>query len=334
MAGTTLRWGIVGLGRIATTEIAPAINALPNAELQAVVSRDQGRADAFAAEHHARRALTDYDALLADPDVEAVYIATPNALHADQVVAAASAGKQVLCDKPLATTVADAHRAVDACAAAGVALGMTFQTRFHPGMAEAAELVRQGTLGRIVLAQVEMSAGRNLPKGWRTDPALAGLGTINNIGVHAFDLLGYLLDSQVREVAVMVDREPGYQVDTAASVLLRFDNDTIAYVNANQSVSHPQDDVVLYGSDGRVVGRNLSRPNRDGTLTVVVDGNPPTTTDLRTAGVYQALVGAFTDAVLQGNEPSPSGTDGLRSVQLTDAIATAVAESRTVTVKP
>src|ERR1039457_7045996 len=118
-----VRWGIVGLGRIADTEIAPAISASKDGVLQAVVSRDQGRADSFAQRHQAARGLTDYGEMLADPEVDAVYIATPNALHADQVVAAAEAGKHVMCDKPLATSTAAARRAAAACEAAGVRRG-------------------------------------------------------------------------------------------------------------------------------------------------------------------------------------------------------------------
>src|SRR5258708_36034931 len=114
-----VHWGVVGLGRIADTEIAPAIAASPRGILQGVVSRDQGRADSFAERHHAVRALTDLGELLRDPDVDAVYIATPNALHADQVMAAAQAGKHVLCGQPLALTVADPPRGIAACDDAG-----------------------------------------------------------------------------------------------------------------------------------------------------------------------------------------------------------------------
>lgn len=119
--------------------------------------------------------------------------------------------------------------------------------------------MRSGAIGTVVVAEVTMSAGRNLPRGWRTDPALAGLGTLNNIGVHAFDLLRYLTGSEVSEVACLIGAEPGYQVDTTALVLLRFASGTLAYVNANQSVPRSRDDIVLYGTEGRVLGSNLSR---------------------------------------------------------------------------
>ncbi len=322
-------WGIVGLGRIASSQIAPAITASGNSTLVSVASRDQTRAEEFAAAHGAARAVDDFGKLLADPDVTAVYIATPNALHADQVTAAARAGKHVLCDKPLATTPGDAERCVSECRAAGVRLGITFQTRNHDGLAEAAQLVRDGGIGKVVAAEVTMSAGRNLPRGWRTDPALAGLGTLNNIGVHAFDVLRYLTGSEVSEVVALVDSEPGYQIDTTALVLLRFASGTLAYVNANQTVPHARDDLVLYGSEGRILGRNLSRPDRDGALVVTTaDGERETPASSRKA--YQRTVAAFADAVLAGRDPSPSGEDGLRSVELTAAIAVALRERRVV----
>jgi 1,5-anhydro-D-fructose reductase (1,5-anhydro-D-mannitol-forming) len=331
MDSKTLGWGIVGLGRIASSAIAPAITASANGTLISVVSRDQGRAEQFASTHGAARAYDDYAKMLADPAVEAVYIATPNAQHAEQVIAAAAAGKHVLCDKPLALTVADARRCVQECRSAGVRLGITFQTRNHDGLAEATELVRGGAIGRVVIAEVEMSAGRNLPRGWRTDPALAGLGTLNNIGVHAFDVLRYLVGSEVSEVVALVDAEPGYEIDTTALVLLRFTNGTLAYVNANQSVPNPRDDIVLYGTEGRVLGRNLSRPGRDGSLSFITRDSvreiPVTSHD-----AYRRTVAAFADAVLRGHDPSPSGEDGLRSVELMASIAQAVRDRRVVSV--
>ncbi len=329
MSSQALGWGIVGLGRIAGSQIAPAIAASENSVLVSVVSRDQGRAEEFASAHGAATALDDYAKMLADPAVGAVYIATPNSLHAAQVIAAARAGKHILCDKPLALTVADARQCVEECRSAGVRLGITFQTRYHDGLADAVKLVRDGGIGTVIVAEVTMSAGRNLPRGWRTDPVLAGLGTLNNIGVHAFDLLRYLLGSEVTEVVALAGSEPGYHVDTTALVLLRFANGTLAYVNANQSVPHSRDDIVLYGSQGRVLGLNLSRPGRDGRLSLVTpDGDREFPAGSHDA--YRRIVDAFADAVSHDRDPSPGGADGVRSVQLTTAIAQAISERRVV----
>lgn len=332
MTNGRLRWGIVGLGRIAGSEIAPAISALADDELVAVTSRDRGRAEAFAGSHGARAAYDDYSAMLADDSVDAVYIATPNALHAAQVVAAARAGKHVLCDKPLATNVGDALGAVDACRESGSRLGIMFQTRRHGGMAEAARIVASKEIGHVILAQVEMSAGRNLPVGWRLDPAMAGLGTLNNLGVHCVDLLRYVLGSEVLEVTCMVDREPGYAIDTTAALLMRFQQGTVAFVNANQSAPYPRDDVVLYGTEGRFVAANLSRPNREGSVSIVSAG-AESLIGASSSDSYRLTVEAFSQAVRLGHEPSPGGIDGLRSVQVSEAISTALSERRVVEVE-
>jgi 1,5-anhydro-D-fructose reductase (1,5-anhydro-D-mannitol-forming) len=326
-----VRWGIVGLGRIADSEIAPAINASPQGVLHAVVSRDQERADAFAGRHGAARALTSFDDLLADPGVDAVYIATPNALHADQVVAAARAGKQVMCDKPLALTVADARGAVTACQQAGVKLGITFQTRFHDNFSRLREVIQDGSLGEIRVVQVEMSSGRTLLKGWRTDPALAGLGTINNIGVHAFDLIRYLLGTEVTEVTALTGHEEGLAPETLALVLLRYGTGVLAYVNVNQCVAYPQADITVYGTKGRVVGRSCTRMNMTGTLAIMTEAGQ-TLVETASYDAYKGAVMAFEQAIMAGREPSPSGLDGLRSVELTTAISDSLSEGRTMAV--
>jgi 1,5-anhydro-D-fructose reductase (1,5-anhydro-D-mannitol-forming) len=322
-------WGIVGVGRIADSEIAPAVTAAANSTLSGVVSRTAAKAGDFAARHGATAAYDDYLALLADPSVDAVYIATPNALHAGQVVAAAEAGKHVLCDKPLATTVPDAERAVAACQAAGVRLGVMFQTRRHEGMREIRDLIGAGEIGSVRLVQIELGAGRKLPQNWRTDPGLAGLGVMNNLGVHAYDLLRHLLGSEVVEATAVVDVEPGFEVDTLALALLRFGNGALAYVNANQSLPNPQQDLSVHGTEGTVLGRDVTRSNLTGSLSVT--GRAGTVERaVSSAGAYVATVTDFADAVLEGREPSPSGLDGLRSVELTDALARSARERRSV----
>jgi 1,5-anhydro-D-fructose reductase (1,5-anhydro-D-mannitol-forming) len=327
--GNRVGWGIVGLGRVADTEIAPAVSADATSTLAGVVSRDARRARTFAEKHGAASAYDDYRALLDDPSVDAVYIATPNALHAEQVAAAAEAGKHVLCDKPLATTVADAERAVAACRAAGVRLGVTFQTRRHEGMAEIRALLAEGGIGAVRLVQVELGPGRKLPQGWRTDPSLAGVGVMHNLGVHAYDLLRYLLGAEVAEATAVVDVEPGFEVDTLALALLRFDDGTLAYVNANQSLPHPRQDLSIHGTEGTVLGRDVTRPHLRGSITVTgPDGTEERA--VSSAGAFTRTIGDFAGAVLAGTDPSPSGVDGLRSVELVDALARSVRERRTI----
>lgn len=328
---STLGWGIVGLGNIAASEIAPAIGSHPGSRLVGVVSRDLGRAQTFAEAHGALTAYDDYARLLADPEVEAVYIATPNALHADEAIAAARAGKHVLCDKPLATGTAEAEQVLAACAEAGVQLGITFQTRYVQGMAEVRDVIASGEIGRPVLAEVEMSPGRTLLKGWRTDPTMAGLGTTNNVGVHAYDLLRYLLADEVTEVTAMFGHEPGIAPDVISLALLRFQKDALAYVNVNQATPHHRPDLVVHGTEGRVLGTNVTRPGLSGEFQVTGrSGERRFSVD--TSDCYRRTVAEFAEAVQSGRPVSPSGEDGLVSVRLVEALASSAAQGRTTTV--
>jgi 1,5-anhydro-D-fructose reductase (1,5-anhydro-D-mannitol-forming) len=328
-----LGWGVVGLGNIVEKTMAPGMVDNPDSELVAFTSRDKRRAEAFAEQFGASFAYDDYAEMLTNPAVEAVLIETPNALHAEQVIAAAQAGKHVLCDKPMATTVQDAVREVEACAAAGVYLGVNFHNRQLPWIVDVRRMIAEGAIGEVGTIQVEVSAGHRGPKSWRNDPELAGgLGTTYNIGVHAFDFLRFLLDADPVEVVALFDDENGaYAVETEALALMRFSNGTRVYVNSNQSSAFPQNDIAIFGSRGRIVGNALTRSRSDGTLTVRTADGETTTAYAQPDGLaHHQSEAAFTRAVLRGEQPTPSGIDGLHSALLCDAIKRSAEERRVV----
>ncbi len=325
----TVGWGIIGIGNIADRGVAPHVQELPESDLVAVVSRDQGRAAAFARKPSARHAYADYQRMIADPDVQVVAIHTPNALHAEQAIAAARAGKHVPCDQPIATSVEDAQRVIDECRKAGVKLGTNFQTRHHACFLEARRRIEAGDLGDIVLAQIEVSNGGSPLKNWRAEPELAGLGTINNIGVHAYDLLRFLLGAEVSEVTVLTDVGRKRELEVLALSLFRFSNGTLAYVNANQAYPYNQPEIDVYGRSGRITASNVTRPWMDGQMRVVTRDGEKVTTET-SKDCYRRVIDDFNHAVLENREPHATGLDGLRSVQLTDAMARSAHEGRTV----
>jgi 1,5-anhydro-D-fructose reductase (1,5-anhydro-D-mannitol-forming) len=326
-----LGWGIVGPGNIADREMAPAIAADVNSRLVAVVARDAEKGATFAERHGAEWSSTEYDAMLARPDVDAILITTPNGLHAEQVVSAARAGKHVLSDKPLALSADDAQRAVDACAAASVRLGMNFQTRHHRCFEEVRRVIRSGEIGDVTHVQVDASPGTRRPAGWRTNLEMAGFGSVNNIAVHLYDLVRFLLDQEVTEVSALFDVGREHAVEVLPMVLLRFGGGSLAYANGNQVAFKPFNEIVIYGTKGRIDGRGLTRPETEGDLRVATEAGERIT-HFSNADCYRRTLAAFTDAVLSDREPNPSGLDGLRSVQLTDAIGRSAREGRVVEV--
>jgi len=327
-----LGWGVIGIGNIVQGTIAPAMVAEPECDLVAAVSRDQGRADEFARQFGARFAYTGYEEMLANPEVEAVFIATPNLFHPEQVIAAARAGKHVLCDKPLAINVADARRAVDACTSAGVKLGINFHNRHLPWVQDVSRLIADGVIGDVEMVQLQVSSGLRNYENWRADPEIAGLGSVHNVGVHGLDFLRVILDSDPVEVWAMFDQGPETgRVEMLALITIRFGSGAMVHFNANERIRDPLNDIAIYGTTGRIVGKEFTRSRSDGELTVLTDIGE-TVTRYPAPEAHRLAVAAFTHAVLVGEEPNASGLDGLRSAQICEAIGRSVQERRMVEV--
>ena len=316
-------WGLIGTGRIADDRILPAINAYPGNKLVAVVSRSAERAQQFAQKFGAQHAYTDLAAMLRNPDVTVVAIHTPNAHHAEQAIAAARAGKHVFCDKPMATSVADAERIVSACERAGVKLGVNFHNRYMQCFIDAQKVIASGEIGEVLVVQIEASPGAR-PGGrlgtWRLDADVAGLGTTYSIGVHIYDILRYMLSSEVETVSALFDTPRGVMEETNLSTL-RFKNGALVQVNINEKAPNPHNDFVVYGSKGRITGRGVTRSRASGELQILTNDGKSRRTEFPVTNAHEACVISFSKALLEGREPSPSGIDGLRSVQLTEAMA-------------
>ncbi len=319
---STNGWGLIGTGRIADERILPAITACGD-KLVGVVSRDARRAAEFAKKHGAQRAYTRFEDLLANPDVTVVAIHTPNGQHADQAVAAARAGKHIFCDKPMATSVADAQRMIAACDSAGVKLGINFHNRFMPSFIETRRVIESGEIGDVQMVQIEASPGAR-PGGrlgtWRVDAGMAGLGTTMSIGVHIYDILRYLLDSEIETVSAFFDTPRGVTEEINLS-MFRFTNGVLAQVSVHEKAPHPHNDFVIYGSRGRILGRGLTRSRAGGEMQVIGSDGKARTTEFPATNAHAACVADFSKTLRENRAPTPSGVDGLRSVELTDAMA-------------
>jgi 1,5-anhydro-D-fructose reductase (1,5-anhydro-D-mannitol-forming) len=316
-------WGLIGTGRIAEDRVLPAIKEHAGNRLVGVVSRDPERARRFAEKFGAEHAYTNYEDMLRNPDVTVVAIHTPNAQHAEQAIAAARAGKHVFCDKPMATSVADAERMVRECEKAGVKLGINFHNRFMPPFIEIRRIIASGEIGEVHLVQAEVSPGARSGgrlATWRVDPALAGLGTTYSIGVHLYDILRYLVASEVEMVSAFFDKPRGVMEEMNLS-LFRFSSGALAQLSVHENSPLPHNDIVVYGAKGRITGRGITRSRDGGVLTVTTEDGHTRSTEFPAINAHGACVMAFSDALLEGRDFIPSGIDGLRSVQVTDAMA-------------
>jgi predicted dehydrogenase len=325
-----LRWGVLSTARIGTTMVVPAMQAADRCRVTAIASRSADRARECAEALGIERAHGSYEDLLADPDVDAVYIPLPNHLHATWTIAAATAGKHVLCEKPLALSAADAQRMVDACAEADVLLMEAFMYRLHPSWVAVRELVRSGRIGEVRAVEVWFSYYNDDPANIRNILDVGG-GALWDVGCYGVNAARLVFDAEPVRVEAAVRRDPTSGVDVLSSALLEFSDGT-ATVTCSTRVE-PDQRVHIYGERGRVsVGIPFNIPPDLPTEVFVTHGGKPpvdpNTDTLRfePANQYTIQAEAFARSVLDG-EPSPiPPADGVANTRALERIFAAAAD--------
>ena len=340
-----LGWAIIGAGMHPHQKVAPAIGLTPDAELIGVFSRDQGRADAFAETHGAKTGYSNIDDLLADSRIDAVFVSSPNAMHKEHTLLAAKAGKHVLSEKPMATSVDDAADMVTACRENGVKLGLGFELRFHPAHLLAKDLVSQGKLGRVRLLQGHWGRGergepehkpRSGLRGWWEDPvAMGGGSVIMGLGVHVFDLVRFVMSQELVEVIAMTDGQTDAQpLEHIASMALRLEDGTIANVSCGRMLPDTLNNFTIYGTDGRFTGTATVWESRMGSLEVVSETvNQTEEFEYDYLANFVAELSDFHAALKEDREPAATGTDGLRSTEVNSAVMESAKTGRVVKIE-
>ena len=278
-------WGVVGCGWVARDYVVPALVASANGRVVALCDPDPAARAAAARLASDAAATDDLGAFLATPGLDAVYVATPNHLHARLTEAAAAAGKAVLCEKPMATTLVDAEAMVAACAAAGVAYATAFDQRFHAAHRRLAALVAEGALGTVTTARVHYAcwtppdwapptdaAAGVRHDNWRADPARAGGGALVDLAPHGLDLLAHLVGEPLVEVVGMRQRRVfDYPVDDGAALLGRFAGGALATLQVayNCPDAYPRRTLELVGTEAMAIATNTMGQTPGGTLELV-----------------------------------------------------------------
>ncbi len=305
--------GIMSMAHMHAYSYAGAINSIANAELVGIADHDAERA-ASSAEQFKTRAMGGYAELLA-MDIDAVVIGSENSRHRELCEMAASAGKHILCEKPLATTIADGEAMVACCREKGVHLMTAFPCRFSPAMTRLKACVDDGSAG-AVLAIRGTNRGR-CPFGWFVDRDLSGGGAVIDHTVHVTDLMRWLLRDEVAEVhAEVSNRMFGREFDDTGFLSLGFSKGVFATLDA--SWSRPRS----FPTWGDVT---LSVVCERGTLTLDMFAQNLVVYSDRTGGVSwvpwgsnidQLMLQAFVNSVERGEEPPVTGEDGLRATEV------------------
>ncbi len=216
-------WGILGTGSISDI-LARAAKQSTRCRVIAVMSREKERALEFSKKHQIPKAYSSLHEILEDPEVDIVYVGTPNALHAEQVIEAAKHGKHVFCEKPMAATVDECRSMISAMEVNHVKLGIAFNNRYRPTVALAKEVLQGGRLGEPVLFRGHF-AGRSQRRTWRKEGPLAVGGVLMDMGVHIIDMTRLLFGKEIVEVSAMADyRKLGQPLETTMVATLKLED--------------------------------------------------------------------------------------------------------------
>ena len=326
-----VRWGVMGAAAIAVKVVIPELARAEGCHVVALASRDGAKARAAADSLDVPKAHDSYEALLADPEIEAVYIPLPNHLHVPWAAKAAAAGKHVLCEKPLALNAAEAETLIAVREQTGMLIQEAFVVRTHPQWLRARELVREGCIGTLRAVNAFFSEMNNDPASIVNNRDYGG-GGIYDLGCYPVTLARFLFEAEPRRAIASTDIDPRFGVDRLAACILEFEAGLASIVCSTQLVLHHE--VQIYGSEGRIEMESPFNPAPDRGARILVDDG----TKLAGASAVAETVAAvdqygleftlFSKAIRAGGGQAVPLEDSVANMTAVDALFRSVESGR------
>jgi predicted dehydrogenase len=291
-----IRWGVLGVARIATNKVIPAMQKCEFGEIAAIASRDAAKAQAAAAQFGIPKAYGSYQELIADPEIDAVYNPLPNHLHVPWSIAAAEAGKHVLCEKPIALCVEETHQLIAARDRTGVRMGEAFMVHVHPQWIRTREIVRSGEIGALRAMTCVFGYNNRDPRNIRNLPE-AGGGALMDIGCYPIHIARWVFDDEPRRVCGLLELDPAFGTDRLVSALLEFPSAQATFTCSTQMT--PNQHMTFFGDRGRVeVEIPVNAPPDQETRIFVRTAEGPRTETFPVCDQYTLQGDAFSKAIL------------------------------------
>jgi predicted dehydrogenase len=323
-----IRWGMIGCGEVAEVKSGPALQKADGSALVAVMRRDRAKAEDYAGRHGVPRVHGTADELIGDPDVDAVYIATPPSTHCELALETAAAGKPCLVEKPMAMNHAECVRMNDAFRAAGQPLFTAFYRRALPRFLKARELVRSGAVGRVTSARIEVTERIADPERagtWRFDPHIAGSGLFLDIASHCLDLLDFLVAPISAAAGFALNTAGRYAAEDVTAGAFQFESGAVGTGIWNFNGDQEVDALTISGSEGQ-----LSTPifAFDADLVVSRGEERSAFKFRRPPHVHQALIQTIVDELHGRGRCDSTGESGARTSWAMDRCLATFRESR------
>jgi len=331
-----VRWGVIGAGGIADRRTIPGLMLAKNAELVAVMEVDMELAEKIRAKYNAKKAYDNIDKLLADKEIDAVYIATPVIYHKEQAFKAARAKKHILIEKPVAMTSQDGEEVLKVCRQEGVLIAVGLMMRFHAYHQKMKEIIESGKLGRVVSCRGQLTCWYpDIPGNWRQRKSTSGGGALMDMGVHCIDLIQYITGAKAKKVAAFTGTKTfRYEVEDSASVIFEMDNGANAYVDANFNIpdAAARCRLEIYGTRGSMLAEGTISQVEGGKLDVVLsddslgydakqDRVDVNTVDIKVefGNMYTKEIESFSSSILDGIRTEVSIEEALQVQRVVEA---------------
>ena len=311
-----VRWGILGAAKIAITKVVPAMQRGTWSEVVGIASREPDKARRVAAQLNIPKAYGSYEELLADPEIEAVYIPLPNHLHVPWSIRAAEAGKHVLCEKPIALNVAECRTLIEARDRTGVKIGEAFMVRTHPQWIRARELVRSKEIGDLRAIQVAFSYFNRDAANIRNVREWGG-GALMDIGCYAIQIARFLFEQEPVDAVGKLDRDPEFGVDRLTSGILEFPSGHCVFTCSTQMV--PYQKVQILGTKARIEVEIPFNAPTDRPTRIFIDGR---TEEFPACDQYTIQGDLFSQAIRQGGEVPTPLEDSLQNMAVIERLGT------------
>jgi predicted dehydrogenase len=317
-----IRWGVISGARIADRKVIPAIQRSGKGVVEAIASRSEARAKELAGRHRIPRAYGSYEALLGDPEIDAIYNPLPNHLHVEWTIAALEAGKHVLCEKPLGMSAAEVERLRDV--RPDLHLMEAFMVRYHPQWLRARELARSGRIGELRAVHVFFSFWNRDPDNIRNVPAFGG-GALMDIGCYGIVSGRFLFEAEPKRVVALIDRDPEFGTDRLSSAMADFgEGRHLSFLASTQLAAHQR--VTACGTKGRIeIVVPFNAPPTETTRILIDDGSRlggASSVEERLAPIdqYAEEADAFARAILGEEPPRYGREDAVRNMRILDAL--------------
>ena len=320
MSDAAVRFGLLGFGKHAVRRLVPAFPACTEAVLTGAWRRDQSELGRNCSELGIAHAFASREALCSSPDVDVVFITSPDAMHREDALLAFAHGKSVLCEKPVAMNAGEAAEMAEAAAKAGVVYGVAQNFRWNRSLEWMREQIRAGRIGEPQMAHAQFAyPGDKAPRVWIADRALACGGPIGDVGVHCIDALRFLLGDEVETVSTLARKDAASrEVEAMASLQMEMSGGVYATVTV--SARAPYRTVIeVMGSEGVLIAENALTVDRPVEVTVRRAGELVEQTTLDNGDGYTRMLDDFARWFRGGVTFAASGADGVTNMRVLDA---------------